>query len=182
MLATGGRGTALGIITKAWELKKIRDVYIDETRPLLQGARLTAWELMKKSIPVKLITDNTAAFLMQQGRIDAVIVGADRIASNGDTANKIGTYNLAVLAKFHGVPFYIAAPKTTIDPNIKTGKEIEIEERGADEVLEINGNRTAPPVGVYSPAFDVTPNELITAIISDAGVHYPPFCDSIRNI
>jgi methylthioribose-1-phosphate isomerase len=183
MLATGGRGTALGIITKAWELKKLKCVYIDETRPLLQGARLTMWELKQDNIPATLIADSTSAFLMNQRRIDVVIVGADRIAMNGDIANKVGTYNIAVLAKFHAIPFYVAAPVSTIDFQMKTGKEIPIEERSGQEVAEIFGKRiTTENAHIYSPAFDLTPNELITAIITDRGILHPPFSDSIKSL
>jgi methylthioribose-1-phosphate isomerase len=175
-LATGGRGTALGIITKAWELKKLKHVYIDETRPLLQGARLTAWELKQKNIPAILIADNTSAFLMQQRKIDMVIVGADRIAMNGDVVNKVGTYNIAVLAKYHKIPFYVAAPVSTIDFRMNTGNEVPIEERSGQEVSEILGKRIAPEnVNTYSPAFDITPNELVSGIITDRGILYPPF-------
>ena len=175
-LATGGIGTALGVIfTAAKQGKKIA-VYADETRPLLQGARLTGWELMKSGIEVKLICDNMAAWVMQQGLINCVIVGADRIASNGDTANKIGTYNLAVLAKYHQIPFYVVAPTSTFDPKLNSGSEIPIEQRASEEITEGFGKRTAPQgVAVYNPAFDVTPNKLITAIVSEQGIFYPPF-------
>ena len=182
-LATGGYGTALGVVRAAWEAgKKIR-VVADETRPVLQGARLTAWELMKENIPATLITDNMAGFLMQQGKIDLVITGADRIASNGDTANKIGTYALAVLAKENNIPFYIAAPRSTIDLSLKTGDEIPIEERNSEEVVAFQGARSAP-VGmpVYNPAFDVTPHRYITAIITEAGVIRPPFEKNLSGI
>jgi methylthioribose-1-phosphate isomerase len=170
-LATAGIGTALGIIYTARDQGKRLPVFVDETRPVLQGARLTMWELMQEGIDATLITDNTAASLFAAEKIDAVIVGADRIARNGDVANKIGTYNLAVLAAHHGVPFYVAAPQSTFDPNIATGADIPIEERAALEVTEIGGKEIAP-VGsrVFSPAFDVTPGELITAIISDRGI------------
>ena len=182
-LATGGRGTAVGIITKAWELGRLKHVYMDETRPLLQGARLTAWEMKQAKIPATLIVDNTAAVLMQQRKIDAVIVGADRIAMNGDVANKVGTYSLAVLAKHHGIPFYVAAPVSTIDVRMGTGKDIPIEERDAREVTESFGKRTAPEsVHVYSPAFDVTPHEFITSIVTDQGVHRPPFSASLKRL
>jgi methylthioribose-1-phosphate isomerase len=175
-LATGGIGTALGVITTAAENGKRLTIYADETRPLLQGARLTMWELLQAGLDATLITDNTAAYLMAQRRVDLVIVGADRIASNGDAANKIGTYGLAVLARHHRVPFYIAAPSTTIDARIASGKEIIIEERDGTEVAETFGHRNAPPGSkVYSPAFDVTPAALITAIITEHGVHYPPY-------
>jgi methylthioribose-1-phosphate isomerase len=182
-LATGGRGTAVGIISKAWEVGKLKCVYIDETRPLLQGARLTAWEMKQANIPATLITDSTAAYLMKQGKIDAVIVGADRIACNGDVANKVGTYNLAVLAKHHDIPFYVAAPRSTIDFQIKSGKDIPIEERDGKEISEINGKRMAPDgIAVYSPAFDVTPNEFICAIVTDGGTLFPPFSNVIENL
>ena len=180
-LATGGRGTAVGIISKAWELGRLKHVYMDETRPLLQGARLTAWEMKQAKIPATLIVDNVAAVLMQQRKIDAVIVGADRIAMNGDVANKVGTYSLAVLAKHHGIPFYIAAPVSTIDVQMSTGKDIPIEERDAREVTESFGKRIAPEsVNVYSPAFDVTPNEFVTAIVTNQGVHRAPYSDSLK--
>lgn len=179
-LATGGRGTALGVITKAWESGKCSHVFVDETRPLLQGARLTAWELKQANIPFTLLTDNTAAFAMQQGKISVVVVGADRIACNGDAANKIGTYNVAVLAKYHRIPFYVAAPISTVDFSIADGSKIPIEERRADETTSIAGTRIAPPdVHVYSPAFDITPHELISAIITDKGVVRAPYRESI---
>jgi methylthioribose-1-phosphate isomerase len=182
-LATGGRGTALGIITKAREDGKLKCVYIDETRPLLQGARLTAWEMKQANVPATLIVDNTAAVLMMEGKIDVVIVGADRIAINGDVANKVGTYNVAVLAKHHGIPLYVAAPISTIDFQMKTGKDIPLEERDAKEITELFGKRIAPEnVAVYSPAFDITPNHLITAIVTDQGILYPPFSDSIHSL
>ncbi len=175
-LATGGYGTALGVIRAAWEQGKKIDVFVDETRPVLQGARLTAWELMQENIPATLITDNMAGFLMSRGKIDKVIVGADRIAQNGDTANKIGTYTLAVLAKEHEIPFYIAAPSSTIDPGTPNGIAITIEERNPEEVTSLGGWRTAPEgVRVYNPAFDVTPGRYIAAIITEAGVVRPPY-------
>lgn len=175
-LATADYGTALGVIFAAKEEGKRVRVFADETRPLLQGARLNVWELMNEGIDVTLICDNTAAFVMQQNKINCVIVGADRIARNGDTANKIGTYNLAVLAEKHTIPFYVAAPFSTIDFNIKNGSEIPIEERAPEEITEGFGKRTAPAgAKVYSPAFDVTPHELITAIITEQGVIEPPF-------
>lgn len=182
-LATGDYGTALGIIYTAFEQgKKIR-VYVDETRPLLQGARLTTWELMQRGIETILITDNMSAYLMKLGKVDCVIVGADRVALNGDTANKIGTYNLAIVAKYHGIPFYVACPTSSIDFNTKTGDEIPIEERGSEEIVEIMGKRIAPDgVKTFSPAFDVTPNNLITAIVTELGVIYPPFEENIRKI
>jgi methylthioribose-1-phosphate isomerase len=182
-LATGGRGTALGIITKAWEDGKLKRVFIDETRPLLQGARITAWEMKRANVPATLIVDTTAAVLMKQGKIDAVIVGADRIALNGDVANKVGTYNVAVLAKHHGIPFYVAAPISTIDFQMKTGDHIPIEERDGKEITELTGKQIAPEgITVYSPAFDVTPNELIRAIVTDQGILYPSFADSIQSL
>ncbi|HMK65030.1 MAG TPA: S-methyl-5-thioribose-1-phosphate isomerase [Thermodesulfobacteriota bacterium] len=182
-LATGGYGTALGVIRAAKEAGKTVQVLADETRPFLQGARLTAWELAKDHIPVTLITDNMAGYLMQKGLIDLVIVGADRIAANGDTANKIGTYSVAVLAKEHGLPFYVAAPCSTIDHRLKTGKEIPIEERHEKEVTHLAGKRIAPPdIAVLNPAFDVTPHRLITGIITEAGLLKPPFRSGIARI
>ena len=170
-LATGGIGTALGVIyTCHRQGKKIR-VYADETRPLLQGARLTAWELQRAGIPVILITDNMAGMVMKQGIINGVIVGADRIVKNGDTANKIGTYSVAVLARAHNIPFYVAAPMSTFDMVTESGDKIKIEQRSPSEVTELFGTPVAPAgIGVYSPAFDVTPNELITAFITDRGI------------
>jgi len=170
-LATGGIGTALGVIYVCRDQGKRIKVFADETRPLLQGARLTAWELMQEGIDVTVNCDNMAGTLLQQGRINHVIVGADRIAANGDTANKIGTYPLAVLARAHGVPFYVAAPSTTFDLSIATGKDIVIEERGGNEITEVFGTRVAPEgVNVFAPAFDVTPTELVSAYITDTGV------------
>ena len=181
-LATAGYGTALGVIRAAKEQGKKLHVYVDETRPVLQGARLTAWELKKEKIPATLITDNMAGFLMQQGKIDKVIVGADRITANGDTANKIGTYSLAVLAKAHGIPFYVAAPLSTIDVSRKTGAEIPIEERAAAEVSHFRDVHTAPQgMKVYNPAFDVTPAKYISAIITERGILTKPYLKSIRN-
>jgi len=175
-LATGGDGTAQGILKAAWELHTLKHVYIDETRPLLQGSRLTAWELKKLQIPSTLITDSTAAFLLQQGKVNAIIVGADRITLNGDVANKVGTYGLAVLAQYHNVPFYVAAPTSTIDFEMLTGHEIPIEQRSGTEVTSFGGRQVAPEgVDVYSPAFDITPNELITAIITEKGVLRSPY-------
>ncbi len=172
-LATGGFGTALGVIIASQ--KKIKHVFIDETRPVLQGARLTAWELLKAGIPSTLICDNMSGSLMAEGEIDAVIVGADRIAANGDTANKIGTYNLAVLADFHRVPFYVAAPFSTFDLSIPNGRHIPIEMRSPREVKELGGRTIAPKnVKAYNPAFDVTPRTLITAIITEGGVIREP--------
>ena len=153
---------------------------MDETRPVLQGARLTAWELRREGIPCTLIADSMAGFLMQQGKIDLVIVGADRIAANGDAANKIGTYTLAVLAKAHGIPFYIAAPLSTIDPALPDGGGMPIEERNPEEVTHVGSVRIAPEgIPVWNPAFDVTPHALITAIITEAGVIRPPFAEGI---
>lgn len=177
ILATLDYGTALGVIYRAKEEGKHIQVYACETRPLLQGARLTTWELKKKGIKVTLNCDNMAGALMEQGKINKVIVGADRIAANGDTANKIGTYNLAVLSKYHGIPFYVAAPATTFDLEIKSGKDIPIEQRSAHEVTHLFFKRpiAAKGVKVFNPAFDVTPNELITAIITDKGIIKPPY-------
>ena len=175
-LATSDYGTALAVMFSAHESGKNISVYADETRPLLQGARLTAWELMQAGIDVTLICDNMAAQVMKEGRIQSVIVGADRIAANGDTANKIGTYNVAILAKAHDIPFYVAAPTSTLDLSLETGDLIPIEQRAAEEVTEGFGSRTAPKgVKVYSPAFDVTPAHLITAIITEKGIAHPPF-------
>ncbi len=175
-LATVGVGTALGVIREGFGQGRIGSVWVDETRPLLQGSRLTAWELMQDRIPATLITDNMAASLMAQKRVDAVIVGADRICANGDTANKIGTYGLAVLAYYHGIPFYVAAPLSTVDLDLAHGSAIPIEERGADEVRSFRGVPVAPSgVYVYNPAFDVTPGHLITAIITDRGVARRPY-------
>src|SRR5213082_145931 len=175
-LATAGYGTALGVIRAAIEGGKRIAVFADETRPYLQGARLTAWELQQDGIDVTLITDNMAGHFFQQGRFDAVIVGADRIAANGDAANKIGTYTVAVLAKAHGVPFYVAAPVSTIDIHCPNGPATPIEERGPAEAPQIGGTRVAPEgVAVRHPAFDVTPASLITAIITDRGVLRAPY-------
>jgi methylthioribose-1-phosphate isomerase len=174
-LATAGYGTALGVIRAAWEQGKKIQVIADETRPVLQGARLTAWELMQDNIPVTLITDNMAGSLMRQGKIHLCVVGADRIAANGDVANKIGTYSVAVLAKAHGIPFYVAAPYSTIDLNTKSGADIPIEQRNRLEVTTIHGSHPVAPTGVnvYNPAFDVTPAELISGIITERGVFTP---------
>lgn len=180
-LATCGYGTALGVIRAAHQQNKIEQVWACETRPVLQGARLTVWELMQDKIPVRLITDNMAGYIMQLGQVDAVIVGADRIAANGDTANKIGTYTLAVLAKHHDIPFYVAAPQSTIDRSIASGKDIPIEERAAEEVRLVRGvSLTVKEVEVYNPAFDVTPNNLITGIITEKGVLSPPYEYSLK--
>lgn len=173
-LATCGYGTALGVIRGAFDQKKIKQVWACETRPVLQGARLTVWELMQDHIPVTLITDNMAGYVMSQGMVDAVIAGADRIAVNGDTANKIGTYTLAILAQYHHIPFYIAAPLSTFDSNIDSGQDIPIEERNPDEVRQLMGEKTTvPEVPVFNPSFDVTPNRLITAIITEKGIITP---------
>ncbi len=182
-LATGGYGTALGVIRAGIAAGRDWQVYADETRPWLQGARLTAWELQKDGIPFFLNTDGAAGHLMASGRIQAVIVGADRIAANGDTANKIGTYTLAVLAHHHGIPFHVAAPLSTVDFAMADGGGIAIEERGAAEVLRC-GQQTVAPEGVQvrNPAFDVTPHALITAIITERGVARPPFARSLREL
>ncbi|MDF0672772.1 MAG: S-methyl-5-thioribose-1-phosphate isomerase [Nitrospira sp.] len=174
-LATAGYGTALGVIRSAWEQGKKINVIADETRPVLQGSRLTAWELMQDHIPVTLITDNMAGSLMRQGKIHLCVVGADRIAENGDVANKIGTYSVAVLARAHNIPFYVAAPYSTIDLKTKSGADIPIEQRNPSEVTTIHGSHPVAPkdVLVYNPAFDVTPAELITAIITERGVFKP---------
>jgi methylthioribose-1-phosphate isomerase len=180
-LATAGYGTALGVIRAAVEGGKRVAVFADETRPYLQGARLTAWELQQEGIDVTLITDNMAGHFFQQGTFDAVVVGADRIAANGDAANKIGTYTVAVLANAHDVPFYVAAPLSTIDVDCPNGAAIPIEERSAAEVTQIGGTRVAPEgVAVRHPAFDVTPANLITAIITDRGVLRAPYEEAIR--
>ncbi len=175
-LATGGNGTALNIIKHAFKQGLVELVYVDETRPLLQGSRLTAWELKKAGIPFLINTDSSAAMLMRGGEVDLVITGADRIVLNGDTANKIGTYNLAVLCRHHNIPFYIAAPSTTIDMDTDSGNGIQIELRNKKELFEIkNVKITSNDYGAYSPAFDVTPNELITAIVTEKAVYYPPY-------
>ena len=179
-LATAGHGTALGVFRSAVESGKKISVIADETRPFLQGARLTAWEMVQENIPVTLITDNMSGHLMKHGEIDAVVVGTDRVAANGDVANKIGTYMVAVLAKRHGIPFYVACPLSTIDLSIAEGKDIPIEERSRDEVLGFRDYRWAPEgVSVRNPAFDVTPAELVTALITEKGVVYHP---NIQNI
>jgi methylthioribose-1-phosphate isomerase len=170
-LATGGFGTAGGVLRAAWERGRLAEVWVGETRPLLQGARLTAWELRQAGIPHRVVADGAAGSLMAQGRVDGVIVGADRIAANGDVANKVGTYPLAVLADRHGVPFYVAAPLSTIDPDTPDGSAIPIEERDPAEVVA-SGE-------AFNPAFDVTPAELVTAIVTEGGVLEPPFADSI---
>ena len=179
-LATCGYGTALGVIRGAVERGKQIHVFADETRPFLQGARLTAWELMADGIPTTVLCDNMAASLMRQGRIQAVVVGADRIAANGDVANKIGTYSVAILAKEHGIPFYVAAPWSTIDRATRTGDEIPIEERNAVEVTHHGGKQLTPHgVGICNPAFDVTPAKYVTAIITERGVLRAPYSESL---
>ena len=183
-LATAGDyGTALGVIRGARDAGKRVAVIADETRPFLQGLRLTAWELAKDDIPVTVITDNMAGHVMKSGKVNAVVVGADRIAANGDAANKIGTYMVAVLAHKHGIPFYVAAPISTLDLTLETGQDIPIEERDSREITHIGQQQLAPDgVEVHNPAFDVTPNELITAIITDKGVARQPYVDSLRAI
>ncbi len=175
-LATGGNGTAFNVIKKGFEEGKVEFVYVDETRPLLQGSRLTAFELGKAGIPFAIITDSTAGMLMKDGKIDLAITGADRIAINGDSANKIGTYGVAALCKFHNIPFYIAAPMSTVDFDCKNGDEIKIEFRAKEEITRIKGVPvTRDDYGVYSPAFDVTPAELIKGVITDKGIFHLPF-------
>lgn len=182
-LATVGYGTALGVIRAAVEQGKQVEVFADETRPYLQGSRLTTFELMQDGIPVTLITDSMAGWLMANGRVDLVIVGADRVAANGDVANKIGTYTLAVLAKEHRIPFYVACPLSTLDLSIKTGEEIVIEEREASEVTHVGGTRLAPEATrVWNPAFDVTPERLVTALITEKGIIYPPFASTLKSL
>jgi len=182
-LATSGYGTALGVVRAAVEAGKSISVFADETRPYLQGARLTVWELQRDGIPVTLITDSMAGHVMQKGLAQAVIVGADRIAANGDTANKIGTFSLAVLARYHQIPFYVAAPLSTIDRATHSGQDIPIEERDKSEVIHYRGQRTAREnTHVYNPAFDVTPAALITAIITEKGIAYPDFEKSLQNL
>ncbi|MCX6009432.1 MAG: S-methyl-5-thioribose-1-phosphate isomerase [Chloroflexi bacterium] len=182
-LATAGYGTALGVIKAAKEQGKKIEVIATETRPLLQGARLTAWELMQENIPVTLITDSMAGYFISRGKVNCVIVGADRIAANGDTANKIGTYTLAVLAKENGIPFYVAAPTSTIDLSLSSGDEIPIEERNPEEVTHIGGLRLAPKgVTAANPAFDITPHKYITAIITEKGIAREPYANSLKRV
>lgn len=183
-LATIGLGTALGIIKEAWYRRRnINMVYFTETRPLLQGSRLTGWELSRENIPATLITDNMVGYLMSKGNIDLVLVGADRIALNGDTANKIGTYTIAVLAKYHDIPFYVAAPLSSFDFQMENGDKIVIEERDPEEVFTVMGKRVAPEgINAINPAFDITPNELITAIITEKGIISPPFRENLEKI
>ena len=182
-LATAGYGTALGVIRAAVASGKRVHVFVDETRPFLQGARLTAWELMKDRIPCTLVTDGMAASLLGAGKIHAAVVGADRIAANGDVANKIGTYGVAVLCRAHKVPFYVAAPVSTVDASIRTGRGIPIEERDGKEVTHLMGARVAPHgVAVYNPAFDVTPAKYVSAIVTERGVLRPPLAEGIRKL
>jgi methylthioribose-1-phosphate isomerase len=182
-LATAGLGTALAPMYVAHKAGKRLHVFVDETRPVLQGARLTAWELQRAGIPLTLITDNMAAYFMRQGGIKAVFVGADRIAGNGDAANKIGTYSVAVLARAHGLPFYVVAPRSTIDLSLSSGDHIPIEQRNPDEVTSISGIPIAPlGVRVANPAFDVTPHAYITAIITENGIARPPYEDALREL
>ena len=181
-LATAGYGTALGVIRALKESGSEIEVWVNETRPLLQGARLTAWELKKEKIPATLITDNMAGYLMQKGAVDAVVVGCDRVAANGDVANKIGTYSVAVLAQRHGIPFYVAGPTSSIDIDCPTGKEIPIEQRDPEEVSHIFGRALAPKgVKTLNPAFDVTSQDLVSAIITEKGVIHPPYAQNIRS-
>jgi methylthioribose-1-phosphate isomerase len=182
-LATCGYGTALGVIRAAIDSGKQLHVFADETRPFLQGSRLTAWELMKDGIQTTVIADNMAGAMMRQGKIKAVVVGADRIAANGDVANKIGTYTVAVLAKEHGIPFYVAAPWSTVDMNTPTGEQIPIEQRSHKEVTHHAGKQVAPDgVLVENPAFDVTPNKYVTAIVTERGVAHPPLSNSLKEL
>jgi methylthioribose-1-phosphate isomerase len=182
-LATAGYGTALGVIRAAVEAGKKIHVYADETRPFLQGSRLTAWELMKDGIPTTVISDNMAGVMMQQGKIGAIVVGADRIAANGDVANKVGTYTVAVMAKEHGIPFYVAAPISTIDLDTPDGSKIPIEQRNAREVTHIGGKQMTPDgVGIENPAFDVTPAKYVTAIVTERGIARAPYEESLREL
>jgi methylthioribose-1-phosphate isomerase len=180
-LATGGYGTALGAIIEAYRLGRVTHVWVDETRPYLQGARLTAYELQKVGVPATLISDNMAAYMMAQGQVDAVMLGTDRMALNGDFANKIGTYGLAILARYHGIPFYPALPLSTVDPKLESGAQIPIEQRSAQEVTVIRGQPIAPEgFPAAHPGFDVTPHHLVTGIVTEKGVLYPPFDESLR--
>lgn len=182
-LATAGYGTALGVVRTAYKDGKIKNVFVDETRPYLQGARLTTWELQQEKIPCTLITDNMAGYIMKTTKIDAVIVGADRVALNGDVANKIGTYSLSILAKYHKIPFYVVAPSSTIDFNTTYGSKIVIEERSADEVLKINGKEIAPKgTAVRHPSFDITPASNITMIITEKGVFKPNKISTLKKV
>jgi methylthioribose-1-phosphate isomerase len=180
-LATAGYGTALGVIRALKESGQQVEVWVNETRPFLQGARLTAWELKKEKIPATLVTDNMAGYLMQEGKVDAVVVGCDRVAANGDVANKIGTYGIAVLAKRHGIPFYVAGPTSSIDVDCPSGKDIPIEQRDPTEVSHIFGRALAPKgVKIFNPAFDVTAQDLVSALITEKGVIHPPYQENIR--
>jgi methylthioribose-1-phosphate isomerase len=182
-LATAGYGTALGVIRSLHSKGKVANVIVDETRPYLQGARLTAWELYREEIPFFVISDNMSGYFMSKGMVDIVVVGADRVAANGDTANKIGTLSVSILAKYFNIPFYIAAPVSTIDINTKNGAGIPIEQRGDSEVREVLGKRIIPEyMPVANPSFDVTPNENISAIITEKGVIYPPFVQNIKEM
>ncbi len=182
-LATSQYGTAFSVIYHSHQADKVKHVWVDETRPLLQGARLTTWELRKANIPHQLVVDSAAAFLMQSGRVDMVITGADRITENGDTANKIGTYALAVLAKEHKIPFYIAAPSSTIDLSLKSGKDIEIEMRDSVEITTFSNKQTAPAkTDAFNPAFDVTPHRFITAIITEKGIIRPDYGEQFKTL
>lgn len=182
-LATGGYGTALGVIRSAYTQGKITEVHADETRPWMQGARLTAWELLQDNIPVTLNTDGAAAWLMQQGKVQWVIVGSDRIAANGDVANKIGTYNLGVLAKYHGIKFMVAAPTSTIDMNVASGEDIPIESRDTVEILALGGQRLAAEgAGAWNPVFDVTPADLVDAIVTEKGIIQKPNYTKIKQL
>jgi methylthioribose-1-phosphate isomerase len=182
-LATAGFGTALGVIRAAVEAGKQIDVFADETRPFLQGARLTAWELQQDGIPTTLITDNMAGYFMRKGRIGCVVVGADRIAANGDVANKVGTYSLGVLAKENGIPFYVAAPVSTLDLSLDSGDRIPIEERAPREVTEVFGVRVAPDgIAVENPAFDITPSRYVTAIVTERGIARAPYEESLARL
>ncbi len=181
-LATAGYGTALGVIRSAIEKGKNINVIANETRPFLQGSRLTAWELSKDNIPVTLITDNMAGYVMKNKKVDAVVVGADRVASNGDVANKIGTYSLSILAKDHNIPFYVAAPLSTIDWSCESGEYIPIEERNKEEITHIGDKRIAADINVYNPAFDITPHENIKSIITENGVAFNPLESNLKKI
>jgi methylthioribose-1-phosphate isomerase len=182
-LATGGIGTAVGVLGEAFRRGRLAQVWVDETRPLLQGARLTAWEMQRLGVPHRVVTDSMVGALMRRGLVDRVITGADRIAANGDVANKIGTYSVAVLAKHHGVPFYVAAPLSTFDPDTPTGAEIPIEERAGSEVTSLAGAALAPAGSAgFNLAFDVTPAELVTAIVTERGVLHPPYGPAIARV
>jgi methylthioribose-1-phosphate isomerase len=182
-LATGGYGTALGVLRLGWERGAVKEVYATETRPLLQGARLTAWELREAGVPVSLVTDSSAGSVIKRGLVDEVVVGADRIAANGDVANKIGTYQLAVIARENGVPFYVAAPTSTIDLSTPSGDAIPIEDRSPAEVTTVHGvTTTLEGVAALNPAFDVTPNRYVTAIITERGIARPPYQDSLAHL